>query len=441
MPDREPRPPLVVGDVAHGVILPGGTDVTSSPIPVPGPRTTNVSAVTETPGARTASPRRPRRSVALGQPTVGEAELDAVRAVFESGWLSGAGPTCAAFERDFAATVGVAHALATSNCGSALHLALQVLGVRPGDEVVVADYTFPATGHSVVWAGATPVFADVRADIGTVDPASVEALVTPRTVGVIAVDLVGQPADYDDLRAITDRHGLWLVEDAACSAGAVYRGRPAGSLADLATFSFHGRKGITSGEGGALVGGDAALMDRARALHTYGIAPALSREGQTTLAVPSFEEAGFNYRMSDVQAAIMRVQLGRLSDLVAARTRAADGYAERLSGLEGIALPTVLDDRTHPWQSYLLTAADDVNRDRLVMALRERGVGSNFGTYASHLQPVYGATNDCPVSARLFRTQLALPMHANLDDDDLDYVAEQLRDVLADPAVRNRGAA
>ena len=441
MPDREPRPPLGVGDVAHGDILPGGTDVTSSPIPVPGPRTTNVSAVTETPGARTASPRRPRRSVALGQPTVGEAELDAVRAVFESGWLSGAGPTCAAFERDFAATVGVAHALATSNCGSALHLALQVLGVRPGDEVVVADYTFPATGHSVVWAGATPVFADVRADIGTVDPASVESLITPRTVGVIAVDLVGQPADYDDLRAITDRHGLWLVEDAACSAGAVYRGRPAGSLADLATFSFHGRKGITSGEGGALVGGDTALMERARALHTYGIAPALSREGQTTLAVPSFEEAGFNYRMSDVQAAIMRVQLGRLSDLVAARTRAADGYAERLSGLEGIGLPTVLDDRTHPWQSYLLTAADDVDRDRLVMALRERGVGSNFGTYASHLQPVYGATNDCPVSARLFRTQLALPMHANLDDDDLDYVAEQLRDVLADPAVRNRGAA
>lgn len=371
------------------------------------------------------------RNVPLGQPTVGEAEIEAIRAVFESGWLSGAGPTCVAFEQELAAVVGTSHALATSNCGSALHLGLQVLGAGPGDEVIVADYTFPATGHAVVWTGATPVFADVRADIGTIDPASVESLVTPRTVGVIAVDLVGQPADYDELRALTDRHGLWLMEDAACSAGAFYKGRPAGSLADLATFSFHGRKGITSGEGGALVGSDDALMGRARKLHTYGIAPAVSREGAATLAVPSFAEIGYNYRMSDVQAAIMRVQLGRLHDLVAARSAAADGYAERLSGVDGISLPVVLEDRTHPWQSYLVTAADDVDRDKVVMALRERGVGSNFGTYASHLQPVYGTSSDCPVSARLFRTQFALPMHANLVEDDLDWVATQLREVLA----------
>ncbi|WP_457208481.1 DegT/DnrJ/EryC1/StrS family aminotransferase, partial [Nocardioides sp. P5_C9_2] len=248
--------------------------------------------------------------------------------------------------------------------------------------------------------------------------------------------LVGQPADYDELRAITDKHSLWLMEDAACSAGAFYKGRPAGSLADLATFSFHGRKGITSGEGGALVGSDDALMDRARKLHTYGIAPAVSREGAATLAVPSFAEVGYNYRMSDVQAAIMRVQLGRLPDLVTARSAAADGYAERLAGTEGISLPVVLHDRTHPWQSYLVTAGDDVDRDKVVMALRERGVGSNFGTYASHVQPVYGTSSDCPVSARLFRTQFALPMHANLVEDDLDWVAAQLRDVLASGDVR-----
>ena len=292
------------------------------------------------------------RNVVLGQPSVGERELEAVRAVFESGWLSGAGPTCVAFEQDFARATGTAHALATSNCGSALHLALQVLGAGPGDEVVVADYTFPATGHSVVWTGAKPVFADVRRDIGTIDPASVEALLTERTVGVIAVDLVGQPADYAELRAITDKHGLWLLEDAACSAGADYQGRPAGSLADLATFSFHGRKGITSGEGGALVGDDEAMMTRARKLHTYGIAPAVSREG-SSLAVPSFDDAGFNYRMSDVHAAIMRVQLQRMPELLAARTAAARGYAERLDGVDGISLPVALADRTHPWQSYL----------------------------------------------------------------------------------------
>lgn len=370
------------------------------------------------------------RQIALGQPTVGEEEIAALREVFASGWLSGAGPTCLAFEADFARTVGTAHALASSNCGSALHLALQVLGAGPGDEVIVADYTFPATGHAVMWSGATPVFADVRPDIGTIDVASAAALVTERTVGIIAVDLVGQPADYDELRQLAQTRGLWLLEDAACSAGATYKGRPAGSLADLAAFSFHGRKGITSGEGGALVGDDSELMTRARKLHTYGIAPAVAREGASALSVPSFDEAGFNYRMSDVQAAIMRVQLGRLPTLLARRAEAAAGYAERLADTEGITLPVVLADRTHPWQSYLVTAGPEVDRDAVVVGLRERGVGSNFGTYASHVQPVYGATQECPVSARLFRTQFALPMHANLGEDDLDYVVAQLRDVL-----------
>ena len=379
---------------------------------------------------------QPTRQVALGQPTVGEEEIEALREVFASGWLSGAGPTCVAFEKEFAASAGVAHGLATSNCGSALHLALQVLGSGPGDEVIVADYTFPATGHSVVWTGATPVFADVRPDIGTIDVESAAALVTDRTVGIIAVDMVGQPADYDELNALAQRHGLWLLEDAACSAGATYKGRPAGSLADLAAFSFHGRKGITAGEGGALVGDDTELMDLARKLHTYGIAPAVSREGDNTLAVPSFDMAGYNYRMSDVQAAMMRVQLRRLPELVAARTAAAAGYAERLAGVEGVTLPVVLDDRTHPWQSYLVTTDDTVDRDAVVMALRERGVGSNFGTYASHVQPIYGGRQDCPVSAHLFTHQFALPMHANLTADDLDHVAEQLHAVLADPSVR-----
>src|SRR5262245_41480665 len=152
-------------------------------------------------------------SIPMGQPTVGDEELAAVAEVFASGWLSGAGPTCARFERRFATTAGTAHALATANCGSALHLALTVLGVRPGDEVIVADYTFPATGHAVMWTGATPVFADVRPDTWCVDPDAVAAAITPRTVGIIAVDVFGQPADYDDLRVIADRHGLFLVED------------------------------------------------------------------------------------------------------------------------------------------------------------------------------------------------------------------------------------
>lgn len=371
-----------------------------------------------------------QKFVALGQPTVGDAEIEAISKVLASGWLSGAGPACQEFERRFAETTGVNEALATNNCGAALHLGLSVLGAGAGDEVIVGDYTFPATGHSVMWTGATPVFADIRPDIWTADPAAVEAAITPRTVGIIAVDVFGQPADFDELRAIADRHGLWLMEDAACSAGASYKGRPAGSLADIATFSFHGRKGITAGEGGALTTDRSDLATHARKLHTYGIAPAISREGASDLPVPSFDEAGFNYRLSDVAAGMMLAQLDRLTDLVAARQRIAARYEAALAGIERVSAPVALADRTHPWQSYVVTLAPDVDRSAVAAHLKSRGVQCNFGTYASHVQPVYGARDPLPVSGDLWLRHLAIPMHANLTDDDVDYVVDVLSDAL-----------
>ena len=301
-------------------------------------------------------------TIALGQPTVGDEELQAIAEVFASGWLSGAGPTCQKFEERFASIAGVSDALATNNCGAALHLGLKVLGTNPGDEVIVGDYTFPATGHAVAWTGATPVFADVRPDIWSIDPAVVEASITPRTVGILAVDVFGQPADYDELRAIADKHGLWLMEDAACSAGATYKGRPAGSLADVAAFSFHGRKGITAGEGGALTTNRSELATHARKLHTYGIAPALSREGNTDLPVPSFDELGYNYRLSDVAAGIMLAQLDRLETLVKNRRSVAERYEAGLGSLEGVTTPVALPDREHPWQSYVLTLDPAIDR-------------------------------------------------------------------------------
>lgn len=376
------------------------------------------------------------RNVPLGKPTVGDEELEAVREVFDSGWLSGAGPTCLAFEKDFAGVAGVDNVLSTSNCGTALHLGQLSLGIKPGDEVIVGDYTFPATGHSVRWSGATPVFADVRADIWSVDPDAVRAAITPRTVGIIAVDPFGQPADYDELTEIARNNGLWLLEDAACASGATYKGRPAGSLADAAAFSFHGRKGITAGEGGALVSADAALIDHARKLHTYGIAPAITREGSATLPVPSFDEIGYNYRMSDVQAGIMRVQVRRLPDLIAARAEVAKSYRDLLGDLEQITLPVELEDRTHAWQSYVITVSPELDRGKFALALREHGVGCNFGTYASHLQPVYGSTTSLPVSADIFARHIAIPMHAELSTDDVEYVAEVVRDVAGRASVR-----
>ncbi|WP_414936338.1 DegT/DnrJ/EryC1/StrS family aminotransferase [Amycolatopsis sp. cmx-11-51] len=365
-----------------------------------------------------------QEQVVLGQPTVGDEELAAVAEVFRSGWLAGAGPACRRFEERFARTVGTAHALTTSNCGSALFLGLRVLGVKPGDEVIVGDYTFPATGHAVLQAGATPVFADIRPDVWSADPVSIESLITPRTVGILAVDVAGQPGDFDEYRAIADKHGLWLFEDAACAAGATYKTRPAGSLADLAAFSFHGRKGITAGEGGALVSDREDLIAHARKLHTYGIEPAITREGAGALPIPEFHELGYNFRLSDVQAAIMNVQLDRLPDLLSARRSVAKRYHEAFENLSALDVPVELPDREHPWQAYLLTVAPEIDRDALALRIREQGVQCNFGTYASHLQPIYGKNQTLPVSADLFARHLAIPMHANLTDAQVERVIE-----------------
>jgi perosamine synthetase len=368
--------------------------------------------------------------IALGQPTIGEPELRAVDEVFRSGWIAGNGPTGKRFGEEFARVAGTTHALPVNNCTAALHLAVSALGVRPGDEVVVADYTFPATGHAVVYAGGKPVFADVRPDTATVDPAAVEAAVTERTVGIIAVDALGQCADYTELQAIADARGLWLVEDAACAAGATYQGRPAGSFGDAACFSFHGRKGITAGEGGALTTNRDDISAQARKTHAFGIESALTRAGTTDLPIPEFDEIGYNYKLSDIAAAIMLAQLERLPALVKARQAVADAYGELLADLDLVTLPVTAADRTHSWQSYVLTLDPAVERGAVASELRSKGVQCNFGTYASHLQPVYGETTPCPVSADLFRRHLAIPMHANLTEAEVERVATTLRDAV-----------
>lgn len=374
------------------------------------------------------APDGPLSPVALGRPTVGEPELAAVAAVFESGWLAGQGPSCRAFEESFARKVGTAHALAVNNCTAALHLCIRALGAGPGDEVIVADYTFPATGHAVSYTGATPVFADVRVDTWTVDAEAVSAAISPRTVGIIAVDSFGQCADYEELSGIAERHGLWLLEDAACAAGATYRTRPAGSFGNAACFSFHGRKGITAGEGGAVTTDDDKLAAQIRKTHNFGIESALSRAGEPGLPIPVFDELGYNYKLSDLAAAVMQVQLHRLPDLLAARRRVAQRYEALLSDLEDeIALPYAAPDREHAWQSYVLTLAPHLERGAVAQSLREQGIGCNFGTYASHLQPVYGDSEPCPVSAALFARHLAIPMHANLSAAEVERVAAAVR--------------
>lgn len=362
--------------------------------------------------------------------SLGEQELAAVAEVFASGWPAGQGPRGKALENQLAERYGAGGAVALSNCGAALHLAMLALGVRPGDEVIVADFTFPAPAHAVRYVGGVPVFADVRADTGTVDPRAVADLVGPRTVGVIAVDTVGLPADYAELQSIVDRHGLFLVEDAACAVGATYQGREAGALAPVACLSFHGRKGATSGEGGALLTADPALAADARLRSSFGIGSIFDQAQVVGLPIPRFTEIGYNYKLSDIAAAIMLVQLGRVGELLERRRAVAARYAEVLAGEELLTLPHVPQDRTHAWQTYMVTLDPRVDRAGVAAELRARGVGCGHGTWACHLQPVYETKQTCPVSADLFRRNLAIPMHAELTMDQVERVADVLRGAL-----------
>lgn len=369
-------------------------------------------------------------TVPLVHASLGEQELAAVAQVFASGWPAGQGPRGKALEAELTRRYDAGGAVAVSNCGAALHLALLVLGVEPGDEVIVADYTFPAPAHAVRYLGAVPVFADVRADTGTVDPKAVADLIGPRTVGVIAVDTVGLPADYAELSSLAERHGLFLVEDAACAVGATYRGRAAGALAPVACLSFHGRKGATSGEGGALLTADPALAADARLRSSFGIGSIFDQAQVVGLPVPVFTEVGYNYKLSDIAAAILQVQLSRVGELLDRRRSVAARYAELFADEELLTLPHVPPDRTHAWQTYMVTLDPDVDRAAVAADLRAQGIGCGHGTWACHLQPVYDTRQPCPVSADLFHRNLAIPMHAELTTRQIERVAETLRAAL-----------
>lgn len=382
-------------------------------------------------------------TIPLVHASLGEQELAAVAEVFSSGWPAGQGPKGKALEIELTKRYGVGGAVAVSNCGAALHLAMLALGVQPGDEVIVADYTFPAPAHAVRYVGASPVFADVRADTGTVDPQAVADLVGPRTVGVIAVDTVGLPADYSELRSIADRHGLFVVEDAACAVGATYQGHEAGALAPVACLSFHGRKGATSGEGGALLTADPALAADARLRSSFGIGSIFEQAQVVGLPIPVFTEIGYNYKLSDIAAAILQVQMSRIGELLDRRRAVAARYAEILADEELLAVPHVPQDRTHAWQSYMVTLDPRVDRAAVAADLRAQGVGSGHGTWACHLQPVYETKQSCPVSADLFQRNLAIPMHAELTMNQVERVAEVLRTTLrthARPQLPREGA-
>jgi dTDP-4-amino-4,6-dideoxygalactose transaminase len=328
-----------------------------------------------------------------------------VAAVLESGMLT-MGPKVGEFESELARACEVEHALAVSSGTAALHLAVLALGLQPGDEVIVPAYTFPATANVVALAGLRPVLVDVDPETMNIDPAQIE--VGRRTRAVLAVHLFGRPAPIADLP-----DSVPLLEDAAGALGARYRGQACGGLGLLGCLSFHPRKIVTTGEGGAVTTNDASVALEVAAGRNHG---------WRSLVPPDLPAPGLNYRLSDILCAVGLPQIRRLDELLAARTRIADGYTERLRGLP-VSLPSADDGDVHGWQAYVIQVDE---RDRVLHALRAQGIEAQIGTYALHLLGAYREQGAFPGAARVFERALALPFHTRLTEGDLDRVAETL---------------
>jgi dTDP-4-amino-4,6-dideoxygalactose transaminase len=347
------------------------------------------------------------RPLRLARPDLGEEELAEVAAVLETGQLT-MGPKVDEFEALLASAAGTTHAVAVSSGTAALHVAVLALGIGEGDEVLVPAYTFPATANVVALAGAKPVLVDVDPLTMNIDPEDAARRMTPRTKAVLAVHLFGRPARLEELP------DLPVLEDAAGALGAAHRGRSCGSLGLLACFSFHPRKIVTTGEGGAVTTDDAVLAERVRSLRHHGWSPSGAYDDMPAPA--------FNYRISDVLCALGIPQLRRLGELLAARGAIAAGYAERLADLD-VVLPRADDGDRHGWQAYVVQVD---RRDEVMAGLRAQGIGCQIGTYALHRLGAYRGQGPFPGADAAFERALALPLHGRLTGADLDRVAGAL---------------
>jgi len=372
--------------------------------------------------------------IPITRPFFDEAEKTAMVKPLESGWVV-QGPNVAEFERLFAEYTGAVHALATSSCTTALHLALATLEVQPGDEVIVPAFTFVATANVVEYQGARPVFVDIELPTFNTTAEQIEARITDRTKAIIPVSLFGLSADMSPIMRLARRQGLFVVEDAACAVGAGYNGRHAGTLAHLAAFSFHPRKVITTAEGGMVITQDASWAADIEARRSHGgTVSDLERHKKGAFALPEHNVLGYNYRMTDLQGALGVAQMKKLNWIVERRRTLARRYDEALRELEGVQTPYVPAGTIHTYQSYVLLISKDarLSRDILAQELLARGISVRQGTHAVHLQGYYRhkydlRPEDFPNSLYADRHSLTLPLYPTMTDDEQGFVIDQMR--------------
>jgi len=380
--------------------------------------------------------------IPVARPWMDEQEAEAARRTILSGWVT-QGPEVAAFEREFAEAVGAAHACAVSSCTTALHLALVALGVGPSDEVITVSHSFIATANAIRYCGATPVFVDIDLATFNIDPALVEAAVSPKTKAILAVHQLGMPCDVASLASIAGRRGVPLIEDAACAIGSeidwqgVWQriGKP---HSDVACFSFHPRKLLSTGDGGMLTTANRDLDRSFRLLRQHGMSvPDAVRHSSDRVIFESYPVVGYNYRMTDIQAAIGREQLKRLPAIVARRRELAARYEERLQSIDGIVVPREPRWARTNWQSYAVRVGAWIDQQTLMQRLLDAGISTRRGAMnvhreASYPQGSWRAGSGLGQSDDALDTAIVLPLYHQLTEEDQDRVIVTLESVIRD---------
>lgn len=390
--------------------------------------------MTTTPvAAPAAAPTTALPRINVMKPWLGDEEVAAVTEVLQTGWVA-QGPRVAAFEHAFADAMQATDAVAVSNCTAALHLALVVAGIGPGDDVVVPSFSFIATANAPTYVGARPVFAEVDALTGNVTAESVAAALTPATRAVIAVDQGGIPVDLDPIRELCDPRGIVVIEDAACGAGSTYKGRPVGAGAEIAAWSFHPRKILTTGEGGMITTSRPEWAARARRLREHAMSVSAADRHASLVSPPEeFGEVGFNFRMTDLQAAVGLVQLAKLAEVVERRRKHAAYYRAELADVPGIRLVEDPAWGTANFQSLWLEVGGEypLDREGLLLELAKADVSARRGIMAAHRQPAYRDRDTgkvpLPVTERLTDNTLILPLYHQIEQVELDRVIAVIR--------------